>query len=146
MLSYQYRKSHCGDKTILRPSYLHNGISYTGKMTYLCWIRALDWYWPVLAQIFHHIASRGYNDFTWWHMFRQYIHILCHLYHRNMSHVWNIRNEKTLTYTSINKVNHFDSGESATQRSRHSATMVFIYFSKNILVSAWEILPWKINA
>ena len=33
MSSYQYRKSHCGDKTILRPSYLHNGISYTGKMT-----------------------------------------------------------------------------------------------------------------
>ena len=27
--SYQYRKSHCGDKTILRPSYLHNGFSYT---------------------------------------------------------------------------------------------------------------------
>ena len=25
---------------ILRPSYLHNGISYTGKMTYLHWIRA----------------------------------------------------------------------------------------------------------
>ena len=39
MLSYQYRKSHCGDKTILRPSYLHNGISYTGKMTSLYWIR-----------------------------------------------------------------------------------------------------------
>ena len=36
--SYQYRKSHCGDKTILRPSYLHNGISYTGKMTSLYWI------------------------------------------------------------------------------------------------------------
>ena len=31
--SYQYRKSHCGEKTILRPSYLHNGISYTGKIT-----------------------------------------------------------------------------------------------------------------
>ena len=40
MTSYQYRKSHCGDKTILRPSYLHNGISYTGKMTSLYWIRA----------------------------------------------------------------------------------------------------------
>ena len=40
MSSYQYRKSHCGDKTILRPSYLHNGISYTGKMTSLYWIRA----------------------------------------------------------------------------------------------------------
>ena len=36
--SYQYRRSHCGDKTILRPSYLHNGISYTGKMTSLYWI------------------------------------------------------------------------------------------------------------
>ena len=42
MSSYQYRKSHCGDETILRPSYLHNGISYTGKMTSLYWIRALD--------------------------------------------------------------------------------------------------------
>ena len=41
MTSYQYRKSHCGDKTILRPSYLHNGISYTGKMTSLYWIGAL---------------------------------------------------------------------------------------------------------
>ena len=40
MSSYQYRKSHCGDKTILRPSYLHNGISYTGKMASLYWIRA----------------------------------------------------------------------------------------------------------
>ena len=40
MLSYQNRNSHCGDKTILRPSYLHNGISYTGKMTSLYWIRA----------------------------------------------------------------------------------------------------------
>ena len=41
MSSYQYRKSHCGDKTILRPSYLHNGISYTGK-TSLYWIGALE--------------------------------------------------------------------------------------------------------
>ena len=39
MTSYQYRKSHCGDKTILRPSYLHNGISYTDKMSSLYWIR-----------------------------------------------------------------------------------------------------------
>ena len=37
----QYRKSHCGDKTILRPSYLHNGISYTGKTPPLYWVRAL---------------------------------------------------------------------------------------------------------
>ena len=38
--SYQYRKSHCGDKTVVRSSYLHNGISYTGKVTSLYWIRA----------------------------------------------------------------------------------------------------------
>ena len=42
MSSYQYRKSHCGDKTVVRSSYLHNGISYTGKTTSLYWIRALD--------------------------------------------------------------------------------------------------------
>ena len=41
MTSYQHRKYHCGDKTILRPSYLHNGISYTGKTTSLYWIGAM---------------------------------------------------------------------------------------------------------
>ena len=40
--SYQYGKSHCRDKTVTRSSYLHNGISYTGKVTSLCWIRSLD--------------------------------------------------------------------------------------------------------
>ena len=38
--SYQHMKFHCRDKTILRPSYLHNGISYTGKTSSLYWIRA----------------------------------------------------------------------------------------------------------
>ena len=37
MTSYQYSKSHSGDKTFLRPSYLHNGISSTGKTTSLYW-------------------------------------------------------------------------------------------------------------
>ena len=41
MSSYQYRKSHCGDKTVVRSSYLHNGISYTDKMSSLYWIGAL---------------------------------------------------------------------------------------------------------
>ena len=41
MTSYQYRKIHCGDKTVVRSSYLYNGISYTGKMISLYWIRAL---------------------------------------------------------------------------------------------------------
>ena len=55
MSSYQYRKSHCGDKTILRPSYLHNGISYTGKMTSSYWIGAQvatrTWIRPELSAI-----------------------------------------------------------------------------------------------
>ena len=37
MSSCQYRKSHCGDKAVVRSSYLHNGIFYTGKMS-LYWI------------------------------------------------------------------------------------------------------------
>ena len=41
---YQYRKSHCGDKTIVRSSYLHNGISYTGKM-----VSSLYWINPLLS-------------------------------------------------------------------------------------------------
>ena len=41
MSSYQYRKSHCGDKTVVRSSYLHNGISYSGKMASLYWISPL---------------------------------------------------------------------------------------------------------
>ena len=41
MTSYQYRKSHCGDKTILRPSYLHSWISYTDKISSLYCIMAL---------------------------------------------------------------------------------------------------------
>ena len=54
MSSYQYKKSHCGDKTILRPSYLHNGISYTGKMTSLYWIRPLFSMW---LQMSWHLAT-----------------------------------------------------------------------------------------
>ena len=37
MSSYHYRKSYYGDKTVVKSSYLHNGISYTGKMSSLYW-------------------------------------------------------------------------------------------------------------
>ena len=37
--SYQYRKSHFGDKMVVRSFYLHNRISCTGKMTSSYWIR-----------------------------------------------------------------------------------------------------------
>ena len=40
MSSYRYRKYPCGDKMVLRSSYLQNGFSYTGKMISLYWIEA----------------------------------------------------------------------------------------------------------
>ena len=48
MPSYQYRKSHCGDKTVVRSSYLHNGISYTGKMASLHRTTHQDLWWYAL--------------------------------------------------------------------------------------------------
>ena len=39
--SYQYRKSHCWDKKVIRSSYLHNGISYTSKRASLYWFSPL---------------------------------------------------------------------------------------------------------
>ena len=39
MQSYQYRKSHCGDNTVMiRSSYLPDDISYIDKMASLYWI------------------------------------------------------------------------------------------------------------
>ena len=55
MSSYQYRKSYCGDKTVVRSSYLHNGIFYTGKMTSLYWIRAQDL--SAISILWQHEAS-----------------------------------------------------------------------------------------
>ena len=40
MTFYQYWKSHCGDMMVIRSFYLHNGISNTGKMTSLYWMKA----------------------------------------------------------------------------------------------------------
>ena len=34
----QYKNSHCGDKTVIRLSYIHHGNSYIGKTTSLYWI------------------------------------------------------------------------------------------------------------
>ena len=60
MSSYQYRNSHRGDKTILRPSYLHNGISFTGKMASLYWMWALGLLanWVLIALVL---------DFLFWY-------------------------------------------------------------------------------
>ena len=42
MSSYQYRKSHCEDKTVVRSPYLHNGITCSGKISSLYW-RFIRW-------------------------------------------------------------------------------------------------------
>ena len=79
MSCYQYRKSQCGDKTILRPSYLHNGVSYTDKMTYLYWVRALvnvarprRWLAITRANVnsvlYRHIASLSHNEYITVHL------------------------------------------------------------------------------
>ena len=59
MSSYQHRNSHCRDKTILRPSYLHNGISYTGKMTSLYWISPLALFLSPISRL---LSARRRND------------------------------------------------------------------------------------
>ena len=42
MSSYQCRKFHCGDKTVVKSSYLRNGISFTDRTTSLHYIRTQD--------------------------------------------------------------------------------------------------------
>ena len=72
MSSYQYRKSHCGDKTVVRSSYFHNGISYTGKMSSLYWIGAqlvaAQWHrmaTQIRVNIGSSMAARRASGITW---------------------------------------------------------------------------------
>ena len=67
MSSYQYRKSHCGDKTFVRrTSYLHNGISYTGKMSSLYWIRALEK--PISEACAHGVDQLHFKKHDLWNV------------------------------------------------------------------------------
>ena len=66
MSSYQYRKSHCGDKTVVRSSYLYNGSSYTGKTTSLYWIRAQGIRGNDVALLFYIILVSASERLTHW--------------------------------------------------------------------------------
>ena len=69
MPSYQYRKSHCRDKPVIKPSYLHNGISYTGKTASLYWIEALVKTTQLLQSIQHLPLLTYYSPKTLtWHV------------------------------------------------------------------------------
>ena len=60
----QYRKSHCGDKTILRQSYLHIGISCTGKTTSLYWIGAQADTLAATGSLHRQVISSCGNDLS----------------------------------------------------------------------------------
>ena len=76
--SHQYRKSHCGDKPFSIPCHLHNGNSYTGKMTSLYWIRALvktvsmksihslSQEWCLWLTVPHRVVDLGQRWFRQW--------------------------------------------------------------------------------
>ena len=65
MSSYQYRKFHCGDKTVVRSSYLHNGIFYIGKMASLYWFSPLD-KMAVISQTIFSDAFSWMKIFVFW--------------------------------------------------------------------------------
>ena len=79
--SYQYRKSHCRDKTIFRPSYLHNGISCTGKMISLYWTRALLLIQIPLRLRFNHIQYSMAEGLGSWSKSNDAIHLQIHWRH-----------------------------------------------------------------
>ena len=62
MSPYQYRKSHCGDKTVVRSSYLHNGISYTVRCH--LYIESGPW-WPFLG---YYLGVLSISQFTTVHL------------------------------------------------------------------------------
>ena len=77
MSNYQYRKFYYGDKTILRPSHLNNGISYTGKMTSLYWIGTqipiTSHRWPSYSEEIRRsydrrISTMGFPILVRWHL------------------------------------------------------------------------------
>ena len=66
VVPYQHRKSYCGDMmVVVKPCYLHNGISYTGKMSSLHYKRPLkkckgrEGAWAVFYQIPVHPYRMG---------------------------------------------------------------------------------------
>ena len=68
MSSYQYRKSHCGDKMVVRSSYLHNEISYAGKMASLYWISSLVSSCLSLDQCLSDFLCLTHNTLVRWEM------------------------------------------------------------------------------
>ena len=82
MTSYQYRKSHCGDKTILRPSYLHNRISYTGKTT--LYIESGPWSLAVACPAYSFCLS----NFVWQWWTSNFMMLVWHIHFVRCNKSW----------------------------------------------------------
>ena len=63
--SYKYRKSHCGDKMVVRSSYLHNGISYNGKSASLYWTNTQVCSTGTWASVYNYIVSLMHLWYIW---------------------------------------------------------------------------------
>ena len=139
MASYQYRKSHCGEKTILRPSYLHNvGLSILVRwhlyiesgLWALCigCVTACDW-----------ASKRGSAYTEWLYPVCRYLNPLrAKFFKKDQKHIfafyvipphwhgtgcWNPSSYKTRTYLFY-MVNIMGADVLATQGARAAATMI----------------------
>ena len=87
-VTYQYRNSHCGDKTFLRPSYIHNRISYDGETTSFYWIIAhVDKisHWQVLQALcifrgVYYMHQGNVASCSLWKEISSYWWNVCHCY------------------------------------------------------------------
>ena len=68
---YVYRKSHFRDKTVVRSSYLHNVISYTGKMPSSYWI-------GTLGSSFLSMSKQGFSQWEMLQIKTMFLIVLIH--------------------------------------------------------------------
>ena len=174
MPSYQYRKSHCEDKTVVRSSYLHNGFSYTGKMASLYLNRGPDSY-PRLdnvhGMLFHLSQRPPPNMATTYHtkLCEQFsltqwsleivavvweIHFVYILYHDHFSVRWvDVKFRRmSLTITESNGLIHAAPSYCLTYAQHISHTRYINPLSNNKCLSNPEtpitvtIKPWRPTA
>ena len=105
MSSYQYRKSHCGDKTVVRLSYLHNGISYTGKMSSLYWIKPRAHFQSHTRPITGQVTSVTYPVIGWAYSEQDTENGPCKVPSRHLNQFWFLVNDIWIKIFSIKKTN-----------------------------------------
>ena len=110
---HQYKKLKCGDKTILWPTYIHTGISFTGKNISLHWIRALFYVeWCSTISSFLPTAMfavpTGFRSVLTWHVYKQWrsnrkrwrYNIMRNIYHQDIE-IWKVISISKLNVLSL---------------------------------------------